>query len=89
MHTHGEVMRPLLRTAAFRSLLRNTGLDDRRLLAKGTAWRLHLTPKGKLFGFKHVVPIIPPPPSRRVAGLRTDLVSRRSAPTASHAPQDR
>ena len=62
--THGEVMSPLLRTAAFRSLLRNTGLDDRKLLAKGTAWRLHLTPKGKLFGFKHVVPLTPPPPER-------------------------
>ena len=62
--THGEVMGPLLRTAAFRSLVRETGLDGHALLAKGTAWRLHLTPKGKLFGFKHVVPIIPPSPKR-------------------------
>jgi phosphohistidine phosphatase SixA len=62
--THGEVMSPLLRTAAVRSLLRHTELNDRKLLAKGTAWRLHLTPKGKLFGFKHVVPIILPPPKR-------------------------
>ncbi len=62
--THGEVMSPLLRTAEFRSVVQETGLDGHALLAKGTAWRLHLTPKGKLFGFKHVVPIIPPSPKR-------------------------
>jgi phosphohistidine phosphatase SixA len=62
--THGEVMSPLLRTAAWQSLIRDTGRDGRTLLTKGTAWRLHLTPKGKLFGFKHVVPIPPLPPKR-------------------------
>ena len=73
--THGEVMSPLLRTAAFRSLVRETGLDGHALLAKGTAWQLHLTPKGKLFGFKHVVPIIPPSPNAiRSPGIEVSFV---------------
>ena len=33
--THGEVMSPLLRTAAFRSLVRETGLDGRGTARQG------------------------------------------------------
>ena len=42
--THGEVMSPLLESPEMRSLMRDTGLDAKTLLTKGTAWRLRLTP---------------------------------------------
>jgi phosphohistidine phosphatase SixA len=52
--THGEVVSPLLSTPAFRTLMRDTGLSQDRMLTKGAAWRLRLTPKGKVVGFKHI-----------------------------------
>jgi phosphohistidine phosphatase SixA len=51
--THGEVISPLLTKPAFRTLMRDCGLSQAKLLTKGTAWRLRLTPKGKEVGFKH------------------------------------
>ena len=55
--THGEVMSPLLETDAFRSLIRTGGLERGALLTKGTAWRLRLTPKGRIIDFNHLVPL--------------------------------
>lgn len=52
--THGEVVSPLLTTPAFRTLMRDTGISPSRMLTKGTGWRLRLTPKGKVIGFKHL-----------------------------------
>jgi phosphohistidine phosphatase SixA len=52
--THGEVISPLLATPAFRTLLRDSGLSQAKLLTKGTGWRLRLTAKGKVVGFKHI-----------------------------------
>jgi hypothetical protein len=37
--------------------VRDTGLTRRVLLAKGTGWRLRVTPKGKIITFKHIAPI--------------------------------
>jgi len=50
--THGELLRPLLRT------LRRRGLDrppahGRSLLAKGSAWRLTIEPDGTISRFTH------------------------------------
>src|SRR5262245_63698604 len=52
--THGEVISPLLTRPEFRTLMRDSGLSETKLLTKGTAWRLRLTPKGKVIGFKHI-----------------------------------
>ena len=52
--THGEVVSALLTTPAFRTLMRDTGFSRARMLTKGTAWRLRLTPTGKVVGFKHI-----------------------------------
>ena len=52
--THGEVVSPLLDSPAFRTLMRDTGYSRAKLLTKGTAWRLRLTPKGQVIGFKHL-----------------------------------
>jgi phosphohistidine phosphatase SixA len=52
--THGEVVSPLLTTPAFRTLMRDSGLSRSTMLTKGTGWRLRLTPKGKLIGFKYL-----------------------------------
>jgi 8-oxo-dGTP diphosphatase len=52
--THGEVISPLLTRPAFRTLMRDSGLTQAKLLTKGTAWRLRLTPKGRVVGFKHI-----------------------------------
>ena len=52
--THGEVVSPLLDTPAFRTLMRDSGYSRAKLLTKGTGWRLRLTPKGKVVGFKHL-----------------------------------
>lgn len=54
--THGEVMGPLLELATFRAVMDSAGLSRRTLLTKGSGWRLRVTPKGKVIGFKHLLP---------------------------------
>jgi phosphohistidine phosphatase SixA len=53
--THGEVMSPLLDWGTLRTLIRDSGSTRRALLAKGTGWRLRVTPRGKIIAFKHIV----------------------------------
>lgn len=55
--THGELLRPLLRTLRRRSP-GGTSADQhgRRLLAKGSAWVLTIEPDGSVSHFEHVAP---------------------------------
>lgn len=55
--THGEAMRPLLRSIDLDHLTKSDlPRDRRRLLTKGSAWRLRVTPRGKVVELVHVVP---------------------------------
>ena len=55
--THGEAMRPLLRSIDLDHLTRSDLPSDRRqLLTKGSAWRLRVTSRGKVVELLHVVP---------------------------------
>ena len=57
MCTHGEVLRPLLRTLRGRGVSRDGAhLHGRRLLAKGSAWRLTIAPDGSVTSFEHITP---------------------------------
>ncbi len=55
--THGELLRPLLRTVRRRSP-GGTGADahGRRLLSKGSAWVLTIEPDGSVSRFEHLDP---------------------------------
>lgn len=54
--THGEVMRPLLRKLDLRRVTRRGDrLDRRRLLTKGSAWRLRIS-HGRIVELDHLVP---------------------------------
>ena len=72
--THGELMSPLLRLEAFRSLMRDAGLDQLTLRTQGTGWRVRLTAQGKLIGLNHVVPR-----NRGFEASRSSPTSRRPA----------
>ena len=55
--THGEAMRPLLRSIDLDHLDRSDlPSDRRRLLTKGSAWRLRVSASGKVVELLHVVP---------------------------------
>ncbi len=55
--THGEVMRPLLRTLRRRGAERDgTRLDGRQLLTKGSAWLVTIAPDGTVSSFDHLAP---------------------------------
>jgi 8-oxo-dGTP diphosphatase len=55
--THGEAMRPLLRSIDLDHLATSDLPGDRRrLLTKGSAWRLRVTSRGKVVELLHVVP---------------------------------
>ncbi len=57
MCTHGEVMRPLLRTLRRRGAGRDgTHLDGRQLLTKGSAWLVTIAPDGTVSSFDHLAP---------------------------------
>jgi phosphohistidine phosphatase SixA len=55
--THGELLRPLLRTLRRRGIA-TTGLHGhgRHLLAKGSAWVLTIEPDGTVAEFQHLAP---------------------------------
>jgi 8-oxo-dGTP diphosphatase len=56
--THGEVMRPFLRTLRRRGVGRDRAeLHGRRLLAKGSAWRVTLGTDGTVSSFEHLPPV--------------------------------
>jgi phosphohistidine phosphatase SixA len=58
--THGEVLRPLLRTLRRRGLAPNGGhLHGRQLLAKGSAWSLTIDSDGRVSSFEHLPPLRP------------------------------
>jgi phosphohistidine phosphatase SixA len=54
--THGEVMSPLLEAREFRRAVDAVGVPRGELMAKGTAWRLRFSPKGRLLSLKHIAP---------------------------------
>jgi len=55
--THGEVLRPLLRTLRRRGLGRdNASLHGRLLLVKGSAWLVTISPDGAVSSFEHLTP---------------------------------
>jgi broad specificity phosphatase PhoE len=55
--THGEVLRPLLRTLRRRGLGRgNAQLHGRLLLVKGSAWLVTIEPDGTVGSFEHLTP---------------------------------
>ena len=55
--THGELMRPLLRSLDLAKLhRRDRPIDRRRLLTKGSAWRLRISPKGRVVELEHIIP---------------------------------
>ena len=55
--THGELLRPLLRTLRRRSAGRSAAhVDGRVLLAKGSAWVLTFRPDGSVATFEHILP---------------------------------
>jgi 8-oxo-dGTP diphosphatase len=57
--THGEAMRPLLRSIDLAHLAKSDLPSDRRqLLTKGTGWRLRVTPRGKVVELVHAVPVV-------------------------------
>ena len=59
MCTHGEVLRPLLRTLRRRGAGRDGAhLDGRRLLAKGSAWLVTIEPDGTVSSFEHLAPAL-------------------------------
>jgi phosphohistidine phosphatase SixA len=58
--THGEVLRPLLRTLRRRGVgLDGVRLHGRRLLAKGSAWRVEIAADGTVSLFEHIAPTTP------------------------------
>jgi phosphohistidine phosphatase SixA len=57
--THGEVMSPLLARSEFRDAVAAARLGRADLLAKGTAWRLRFSIKGKLLRLRHLAPSDP------------------------------
>jgi 8-oxo-dGTP diphosphatase len=54
--THGEVLDQLLRVDNVRRLARHGRLSPRRLLIKGSAWRLEITAGGRVSTLKHLMP---------------------------------
>jgi 8-oxo-dGTP diphosphatase len=54
--THGEVLRPLLRTLRRRGIGREGPLHGRHLLTKGSAWRMTVEPDGSISAFEHLPP---------------------------------
>ena len=55
--THGELLRPLLRTLRRRSHGRSAAhAHGRDLLAKGSAWVLTFRPDGSVASFEHISP---------------------------------
>jgi broad specificity phosphatase PhoE len=55
--THGEVLRPLLRTLRRRGVGRDDHLHGRRLLTKGSAWLVTIAPDGTVSSFEHLTPL--------------------------------
>ena len=55
--THGEVLRPLLRTLRRRGVGRDGAhLHGRLLLVKGSAWLVTIGPDGSVSSFEHLAP---------------------------------
>ena len=55
--THGEVMRPLLRILDLERLDHShRRINRRRLLTKGSAWRLRISDKGRVVDLQHIIP---------------------------------
>jgi phosphohistidine phosphatase SixA len=55
--THGEVLRPLLRTLRRRGVGRDGAqLHGRLLLVKGSAWLVSIAPDGTVSSFEHLTP---------------------------------
>ena len=55
--THGEVLHQLLRADTVRRIARRGRLSPRRLLIKGSAWRLEITTGGRVAKLNHLRPI--------------------------------
>jgi phosphohistidine phosphatase SixA len=55
--THGEVLHQLLRADNVRRIARRGRLSPRRLLIKGSAWRLEITTSGLVSKLNHLRPI--------------------------------
>ena len=54
--THGEVLHQLLRADNVRRIARRGKLSPRRLLIKGSAWRLEITTSGRVSKLNHLRP---------------------------------
>jgi len=57
--THGEHLQPLLQRSDIRRLARDAGLRRDDLLTKGSAWRLHVEPDGRVTRLTHLAPRVP------------------------------
>jgi phosphohistidine phosphatase SixA len=55
--THGEVLHQLLLVDNVRRLARRGRLSPRRLLIKGSAWRLEITTSGRVSKLNHIRPM--------------------------------
>ena len=55
--THGEVLHQLLLVDNVRRMARRGRLSTRRLLIKGSAWRLEITTSGRVSKLNHLRPI--------------------------------
>ncbi len=87
--THGEVMSPLLRLSAFRSLMRDAGLDQLTLRTQGTGWRLRLSAQGRLVGLNHVVPGTSVARSPSLESTQPGPPTRDTCTDTSRRPQER
>ena len=54
--THGEVLHQLLLADNVRQMARRGKLSPRRLLIKGSAWRLEITTSGRVSKLNHLRP---------------------------------
>ena len=54
--THGEVLHQLLQADNVRRIARHGKLSPRRLLIKGSAWRLEITTNGRVSKLNHLRP---------------------------------
>lgn len=54
--THGEMLQQLLALEDIRRVARRSHLSRRRLLIKGSAWRLHITDDGRVTKLVHQLP---------------------------------
>ena len=54
--THGEVLHQLLLVENVRRMARRGRLSTRRLLIKGSAWRLEITSSGRISKLNHLRP---------------------------------